>query len=325
MPWLLPNRVVSSSGSSTRLGGRPRLERRVEHPGLGRRRPVDCSAPRPSRRCLRATAWCWPPTSQTSSGSAAFPSSTPKRAPAVTFHLSMTWSIRRWRVSGRAYQDLAGLPSPRPGARLGKSGCDARLAIELDLMLGRHAELVSELAGLTAEHALAESLWGHYMVSLYRCGRQADALAAYRQLKQTLLDEARPGPQRGSASARVRSAGAGSPAGVAPARCARPSGHRARPRETARLGDTGGRRAGRGPDVGSPDRARPGQRHRGRPPAGEQAPRDGRGEPGRIPRGGPALHEWRPPERRPWCAGAASPRPHTIGESPLLFSCGQSG
>ena len=98
-------------------------------------------------------------------------------------------ALAEW--SGRAYQDLAGLHFAEDlAARLEEERL-ATLAsrVELDLMLGRHAELVSELAGLTAEHALAESLWGHYMVSLYRCGRQADALAAYRQLKQTLLDE----------------------------------------------------------------------------------------------------------------------------------------
>ncbi len=98
-------------------------------------------------------------------------------------------ALAEW--SGRAYQDLAGLHfADDLAARLEEERL-ATLAsrVELDLMLGRHAELVSELAALTAEHSLAESLWGHYMVALYRCGRQADALAAYRRLRETLLDE----------------------------------------------------------------------------------------------------------------------------------------
>jgi DNA-binding SARP family transcriptional activator/tetratricopeptide (TPR) repeat protein len=61
--------------------------------------------------------------------------------------------------------------------------------IEADLALGRHATLVSELEALVTTHPLRERLRGQLMVALYRCGRQADALAAYREGRRKLVDE----------------------------------------------------------------------------------------------------------------------------------------
>src|SRR4051812_8301463 len=60
--------------------------------------------------------------------------------------------------------------------------------IDADLELGRHAQLVPELEGLVRGHPLRERLRGQLMLALYRCGRQADALAAY-QSGRRLLDE----------------------------------------------------------------------------------------------------------------------------------------
>ena len=61
--------------------------------------------------------------------------------------------------------------------------------IEADLALGRHGGVVSELGALVAEHPLRERLYQLLMVALYRCGRQADALAAYQKARRTLADE----------------------------------------------------------------------------------------------------------------------------------------
>jgi DNA-binding SARP family transcriptional activator/streptogramin lyase len=61
--------------------------------------------------------------------------------------------------------------------------------IEADLALGRHAEVVGELETLVAEHPLREALRGQLMLALYRCGRQAEALATYRSGRQRLVDE----------------------------------------------------------------------------------------------------------------------------------------
>jgi DNA-binding SARP family transcriptional activator/Flp pilus assembly protein TadD len=61
--------------------------------------------------------------------------------------------------------------------------------IEADLALGRHPELVAELSELVAAHPLRERLWGHLMLALYRWGRQADALATFRELRGRLVAE----------------------------------------------------------------------------------------------------------------------------------------
>jgi len=61
--------------------------------------------------------------------------------------------------------------------------------IEAELALGRHAELVPELEGLVRESPLREGLRAQLMLALYRCGRQADALEAYRQGRRLLADE----------------------------------------------------------------------------------------------------------------------------------------
>ena len=68
--------------------------------------------------------------------------------------------------------------------------------IEADLALGRHAEVVGELEALVAVHPLRERLHGQLMLALYRGGRQAEALNAYRAARQILVRELglEPGP-----------------------------------------------------------------------------------------------------------------------------------
>jgi len=63
------------------------------------------------------------------------------------------------------------------------------LRIDADLALGRHAQLVGELEGLVEVHPLRERLHGLLMLALYRAGRQAEALEAYRRLRRKLVDE----------------------------------------------------------------------------------------------------------------------------------------
>ena len=63
------------------------------------------------------------------------------------------------------------------------------LAIEADLAAGRHQEVVGEIDALLAENPLRERLHGQRMLALYRCGRQAEALEAYRDARRTLIDE----------------------------------------------------------------------------------------------------------------------------------------
>jgi len=61
--------------------------------------------------------------------------------------------------------------------------------IEARLDLGQHHELLSELEALLAGHPLRERLWAARILALYRSGRQADALRAYQQLRETLSEE----------------------------------------------------------------------------------------------------------------------------------------
>ena len=61
--------------------------------------------------------------------------------------------------------------------------------VDAELRLGRHAELVGELRALVAEHPLRERFWEQLMLALYRAGRQAEALDAYRQLRRRLVEE----------------------------------------------------------------------------------------------------------------------------------------
>lgn len=61
--------------------------------------------------------------------------------------------------------------------------------IEADLELGRHADVIAELETLVEQYPLREHLHEQLMLALYRCGRQADALAAYRHARRMLVEQ----------------------------------------------------------------------------------------------------------------------------------------
>lgn len=61
--------------------------------------------------------------------------------------------------------------------------------IDADLRIGRHREVVTELESLVTLHPLHEGLRGLLMQALYRCGRQAEALAAYDVGRRVLREE----------------------------------------------------------------------------------------------------------------------------------------
>ncbi|MFI7219198.1 BTAD domain-containing putative transcriptional regulator [Micromonospora maritima] len=60
---------------------------------------------------------------------------------------------------------------------------------ELELAAGRHGELVGRLVELVAEFPVRERLRLQLMLALYRSGRQAEALAAYRDFAASLREE----------------------------------------------------------------------------------------------------------------------------------------
>lgn len=98
-------------------------------------------------------------------------------------------ALRTWRGPVLAGLDLSE-PLRGEAARLelrrlavAQDGIDARLA------LGLCGEVIPELHALISRHQLRERLWTQLMRALYRDGRQADALAAYQQIRQVLADE----------------------------------------------------------------------------------------------------------------------------------------
>jgi len=98
-------------------------------------------------------------------------------------------ALRHWR--GPALVDFAGELFAEPViARLE----EARLwaveeRVEIGLARGHHGELATELRDLTRQHPLRERLWGQWMLALYRCGRQAEALRAYQELRHRLGED----------------------------------------------------------------------------------------------------------------------------------------
>ena len=96
---------------------------------------------------------------------------------------------------------LSGIPGPWADIERFRLGEMRLTAIEerIDAMLGlgRHAEAAAHLAGLVPEHPLRERLHGQLMLALYRCGRQADALAAFAGARGILIGQLgiEPGPE----------------------------------------------------------------------------------------------------------------------------------
>ena len=102
---------------------------------------------------------------------------------------TLTEALELWR--GTPLAEFAANPlARREAARLE----ELHLAtledrIDADLALGAHGQLVGELEALVARNPLRERLRAQLMLALYRAGRQADALAAYREARRALVDE----------------------------------------------------------------------------------------------------------------------------------------
>jgi DNA-binding SARP family transcriptional activator len=61
--------------------------------------------------------------------------------------------------------------------------------LEGEIAAGRHRAALGQLEAALVEHPLRERLWWLLMLALYRSGRQADALRAYRRARDMLCDE----------------------------------------------------------------------------------------------------------------------------------------
>jgi DNA-binding SARP family transcriptional activator/pimeloyl-ACP methyl ester carboxylesterase len=110
-----------------------------------------------------------------------------------------------WR--GPALAGFDTVPSARAEAgRLEEQRLAALEArAEALLACGRPRDLIAELETLTAAHPLRERFWYQRMLALYRAGRQADALRAYRELRDILVAELgiEPGPELRELHARI--------------------------------------------------------------------------------------------------------------------------
>lgn len=60
---------------------------------------------------------------------------------------------------------------------------------EAGLALGLYGDVVAELGHHVRAHPLRERLVGRFMLALYHCGRQADALSVYERTRSRLADE----------------------------------------------------------------------------------------------------------------------------------------
>ncbi|MEO3925087.1 tetratricopeptide repeat protein [Micromonosporaceae bacterium B7E4] len=112
-------------------------------------------------------------------------------------HAAALWHGAMALWQGRPFADL-----DSDWLRMVTVGLEAeRLAAALDrndvlLRRGEHAQLLPELTTAASAYPLDERLAGQLILALYRCGRQADALAQYRLLRDRLVDElgSDPGP-----------------------------------------------------------------------------------------------------------------------------------
>lgn len=96
---------------------------------------------------------------------------------------TLSEGLALWR--GDALADLLDEPSLLEELRL--SAIEHRISAELQM--GRHSTVVSDLEALTSRYPLRERFWAHLMIALYRAGRQAEALDAYRRAREVLADE----------------------------------------------------------------------------------------------------------------------------------------
>lgn len=80
--------------------------------------------------------------------------------------------------------------------------------VAVDIELGRHVEVTTELTLVIAEHPLRERPRELLMLALYRSGRQADALAVYQETRRLLAEQLgiNPGPGLREMQRRILSA-----------------------------------------------------------------------------------------------------------------------
>jgi WD40 repeat protein/DNA-binding SARP family transcriptional activator len=125
-------------------------------------------------------------------GRAALEAGRPERASVILNEALGLWRgspLAELTFESFAQADIARLEEQRLAA--------IEVRVTADLAAGRHAELVPELGQLAEDNPTRERLAGQLMLALYRCGRQADALEAYREARARLVEDigVEPGPE----------------------------------------------------------------------------------------------------------------------------------
>lgn len=97
-------------------------------------------------------------------------------------------ALSLWR--GEAFEGLASpyLIAERTRLEQVRITIHQELAVEL-LAVGRFGDAAAELAPIVADQPFHEGLRGLLMIALQRAGRRVEALATYRQLRRSLIDE----------------------------------------------------------------------------------------------------------------------------------------
>jgi DNA-binding SARP family transcriptional activator len=117
-------------------------------------------------------------------GGAAIAAGNPERAVATFSGALVLW--RGGPLCDFGYDSFAQAEIARL-SELRAVALEQRIAAEL--ALGREGQVIGALERLVREHPYRERLRGHLMLALYRSGRQAEALAAYRDARLALVDE----------------------------------------------------------------------------------------------------------------------------------------
>lgn len=135
----------------------------------------------------------------------ALPAGAPDAAGLTALHTTIDEALALWR--GEPFADLGEEPvAEAERARLEELRV---LAVEdraaLGILLGLEATVAAELDALTRQHPLRERAWSLRALALARSGRQADALAVLRQVRDVLDEELglEPGPELRAVQAAV--------------------------------------------------------------------------------------------------------------------------
>ncbi|MFL6139498.1 MAG: BTAD domain-containing putative transcriptional regulator [Frankiaceae bacterium] len=98
-------------------------------------------------------------------------------------------ALSLWR--GPVFGGLTGGPLCQTAAAKYQESRIAALELlyELELRTGGYARIIPELTELVRQNPLQEQFCSLLMISLYRSGRQIDALSVYRQLRHRLADD----------------------------------------------------------------------------------------------------------------------------------------